>query len=250
MDAHRSVALDRDLLLDRVRMAGPSELDDLARDLKIDVDAFDGLSVDAKCARLADELRSVAGHTLMNVSRRVRGLQLSYRDILIDVADKLTPGVIARSGFHVRPEADEATIEDYIATEVQRRAAERLKALPPEDRCQLQSEVERKLREQGSTDTAIKAASVAVLSGNLSGMMLATATSAALYSSLWTTLAGLSARQVLVGGLAVGGPVGVLAGILMFATSPSYTKTIPTVIRLAFIRQSYQQRQALMQGLP
>lgn len=241
--------MDGDPLLDRVRMSTRSDLDDLARDLKIDSDDLRGLSTEGKCDRLAEVIRSVAGHTAMNAYRRARGMRLTYREILIDVADKLTPGIVTRSGFHTKPLAELAEIEEYIAAQIRRSASESLKAMSTEDRRQVQLDVERRLREQGMPDTTIRAASAAVLSGGMSGAMLATAASAALYSSLWTALVGLSARQVLVGGLAVGGPVGVVAGVLMFLTSPSYSKLIPAVVRLVFIVQSHQQRAALAREL-
>lgn len=241
--------MDGDQLLDRVRMSTPSDLNDLARDLKIDTDELRALNTEAKFDRLAEVLRSVAGHTVMNAYRRARGMQLTYREILIDVADKLTPGIVTRSGFHAKPQAELAEIEEYIAAQIRRRAAESLKAMSAEDRQQVQLDVERRLRELGIPDTTIRAASAAVLSGSMSGAMLATAASAALYSSLWTALVGLSARQVLVGGLAVGGPVGAVAGVLMFLTSPSYSKLIPAVVRLVFIVQSHRQREALAKEL-
>lgn len=87
--------MDGDPSLERVRLSTPSDLDDLARDLTIDADELSGLSREAKCVRLTDTLRSVAGHTVMNSARRARGLQLSDREIPIDVADKLTPGISA-----------------------------------------------------------------------------------------------------------------------------------------------------------
>jgi len=236
----------QDELLSRFLMATPTDLTDLSKDLKLAPEVLEGLDAAAKRTRMADELRSVAGHTLMNLARLARSRRLSYREILIDVADKLTPGIISRSGFHDCPEANVATIENYIVEEVRRLAADRLQKMSSEDRRQVQGEIERKLREQGASDAALKAAGAAVAAGTVSGLVLASAASAALYSGLWTALVGMSVRQVVISGLAVGGPVGVVAGIVMLLTSPSYGKTIPAVVRLAFIRRSHDEREALM----
>lgn len=239
----------QDELEGRLRMATRSDLVDLCADLKLPSTDLEGLGNTAKHRLLADELRSVAGHTLMNLARLAQSRQLSYREILVDVADKLTPGMFSQSGFHERPDVDVATIEDYIAQEFQRVAAARLQKMSPEERRQVQVEIERKLREQGATDAAMKAAGAAVATGSISGLALASTASVAFYSGLWTALVGVSVRQLVLSGLAVGGPVAAVAWIAMLLTSPSYGKTIPAVVRLAFIRRSHDEREALMKDV-
>ncbi|HQC96419.1 MAG TPA: hypothetical protein PK306_11990 [Aquabacterium sp.] len=239
----------QDELEGRLRMATPSDLVDLCADLKLSSAELEGLGNNAKYRRIADELRAVAGHKVMNLARSVRSRQLSYREILVDVADKLTRGVFRRSGFHARPDADVATIEDYIVKEFQRVTAARLQKMSPDERRQVQSEIERRLGEKGVPAAVMKAASAALAAGSISGLALASAASGAFYSGLWTALFGLSMRQLVLSGLAVGGPVGIVAGIAMLLTSPSYGKTRRAVVRLAFIRRSHDEREALMKDV-
>lgn len=238
--------MSNDPLLVRMSLASASDLKELARDLKLELpDAPNQVRGDLE-RRLAHELRSVAGHSVMNGIRALRRKELAFREILIDVADVLTPGQFTRSGFHSKPGARDLEIEDYIEARVRELVLKRIAELPEHERARLQREVEADLRAKGMPDAAVQAAAVGVSAAALAGVALGPAMAAALYSTMWSFLVGLGLRQVVLGAVAVGGPIGIVLGVGMAVTMPSRRKTIPAVVRLIMIRRSHEQRSELM----
>lgn len=235
-----------DPLLARLSMASLPDLRELSRDLKLELrDAKQASRGDLE-RQLAREFRSVAGHSVMNGIRALRRKDLSFREILIDVADILTPGQFKRSGFHKEPMCSELEIEEYIEARVRELVLKKLAGMPEHERARLQSEVEADLRAKGMPDAALQAAAVGVSAAALAGMALGPAMAAALYSTMWSFLVGLGLRQVLLGAVAAGGPIGAALAVGMAVTMPSRRKTVPAVVRLIMIRRSHEQRSELM----
>lgn len=235
----------RDLLVERLRLAKRPDLERLLGDLKLEPAKYHDLA-DAQLVQLISEkLRSVAGNSIVNPFRRKR---LPYKQILVDVADKLAPGPFWTSYKASGPESARQ-IEDFIAKQIEDRirnlfatiVAERSEA----DAAVLQAKLLAELRRKGVPEHAARSAATALTGGTLSGAAVGPLVASMLFGSLWTTLFGLSLAQVVLGGVLVGGPVGVAAATLAFVTSPSYSKTIPALYRIILIRKNADQKARL-----
>lgn len=240
--------MGNDVLIERLRLASASDLSEIAEHLRIALPKGGDPPSEQDLHAVASELRSAAGHTVMNMARRARKTQLAYRDILIDVADKLTPGLVASSGFKTQPWAREGEIENYISQRLQEITITKIEAMSEDDRRTLQQSVEQELRQKGIPEATIHAVGISIGSGLVSGLVLGSAASAALTASLWSILVGATLRQALIGSLAVGGPIGIVVGVGMLLTSPSYRKIIPAVVRLVLVRMNHEQRQELQRS--
>jgi uncharacterized protein YaaW (UPF0174 family) len=237
----------KDSLPGRLRLATRADLDQLCRALKLDPTKYsDADHSDADVRELVEkEFRSAAGHTLMNLLRRRRRTSLGYKEILVDVADKLTPGFTKRSGFTTSGDEDEAMIEDYIFTNLISRIDERLKAMSDVEKKKLQEEVEKELQQEGTRASIILSTVGGVATGSVAAALAGPVVAALVFTGLRATLLGVAGMEIVVGGFALGGPIGILAGLLMFLWSPGYSKTIPAVCRLISIRLNDEARSRL-----
>jgi uncharacterized protein YaaW (UPF0174 family) len=227
----------------RLRIANRAELDDLLHDLKLDPAKYRDHSDQQLAKVIGAELRSVAGHSLVNVLRR---RPFPYKQILIDVADKLEPGLRWTSFKASGPESIE-DIEDYIAVQVDKRLAALVDVAKRTDTGQkeLQKLLESELRRRGMSQQVVQSALVALAAGTVSGAALGPTVSIALFSSVLSSFFGLSLIQIVLGRVLVGGPVGILLSLLALLASPSYSKTIPAVCRIILIRKSADQKKSL-----
>lgn len=233
-----------DVLFARLGQAKRSDLEALAQDLRMADPGISTLS-DAELAdRVSRELRSAAGNSLVNALCRRGPHDFPYRTILIDVADKLTPGMLTRSRFK-GSEVDIVEIEDYIADLIDMRVADNLAKMSDADKRKMQERLLKELRAQGVPEGVIQSSLTGMAAGTLSGVALGHVVAVLLYGGIWTTLFGVSLVQLLLGGLAVGGPVGIAAATVLVLSSTSYSKTIPVVYRLIQIRKAAEVRAEL-----
>jgi uncharacterized protein YaaW (UPF0174 family) len=226
-----------DALFRRLRKAKRPDLVALLQeDLKKDQLEVRGLTDKDLVLEISEELRAAAGTSIAN---RFRGPhEFSYKQLLIDVADKLAPGIIWTS-FKVSGPETEEQIEGYIYKRVLILIEKHLESLNNADKAKLQERLEADLRARGLPEQVVTGAVSALAAGTLTGLMAGPLIATALFGSLWTWLFGLSLGQLILGGFAVGGPVGLVAAALMAASGPSYSKTIPAVTRLILIRLSH-----------
>jgi uncharacterized protein YaaW (UPF0174 family) len=230
-----------DTLSRRLDLATTSDLQDLLQDLKVKPSRWSAASDQAMAELISSELRAVAGNSMMNLVRRRQGHELAYRQILVDVADKLAPS-FRWTAFKVSgPETDEQ-IEDHIKERVQQRVMEILEKAPEAERSKLQAGLERDLRNRGLPEAVVTSSVSMLMTGVLTGSIASQLIARMLFGGLWTTIFGFSMANMLIGGVAVGGPVGVAVGALVVATGPSYSKTIPAVYRLIMIRENASAR--------
>lgn len=228
---------EEDILLKRLRQCSKPELLDLLDDLKLDKDKHAHAQERDLQELVAKELRSVAGYSLGNLMGKKRAL--TYRQILIRVADKLTPGILSKSPYRDDNTGDgEDLIENYISERVRTLAVEQFKKLPPEKRSELQEQLLAQLKQKGVPAHVLQGVSSALAAGTLSGAVVAPVVATLLFSGFWTWLIGLSAWQLVVGGLAGGGPLGLALASALIANSPGYQKLIPAVVRLIAITHS------------
>ena len=226
-----------DTLTSRLELATTSDLHDLLKDLKVKPSRWSDASNQVMAELISSELRAVAGNSMMNLVRRKQGHELAYRQILVDVADKLAPR-LRWSAFKVSgPETDEQ-IEDFIKERIQQRIKELLAKTPEAERSKLQAELERDLRNRGLPEAGITSSVSMLMSGVITGSVTSQLIANIFFGGLWTSIFGFSITQMLIGGVAVGGPVGIAVGALVVAAGPSYSKTIPAVYRLIMIREN------------
>ena len=231
-----------DKLFQRLSTAKRDELDEVLLALRLDPKKYERAADRDVVVEISRRLRSAAGHSVRNVFRDVH--DLPYKKILIDVADKLAPGR-GWTSFNIDGPESEEQIEDYIEDRVRARYRDHIERLPPNERAKVQAALEEDLRKRGVPQNIISSVSAGLATGVLGGGILGPAVASALFAGFWTWLVGLSLTELLLGGLLAGGPVGgALAGLTLL-TATSYSKTIPTVVRLVYIRRSREAEEEL-----
>lgn len=227
-----------DTLFQRLRQARRPDYVALLEDLKMDPVKYRDATDEDLVNAISAELRSAAGNSIANT---VRGSHdFSYKEILIDVADKLAPGRFSWTEFKVSGPETEEQIEDYIYERIRILTEEHLKSMDATDKAKLQERLETDLRARGILDHVVRGSLSAVAAGTLTGVVVGPLVTAAVFGSLWTWLAGLTLRQLALGTLAGGGPVGLVVAAATIVTGTSYSKTIPAVIRLILVRLSHE----------
>ena len=217
-----------------------------------------------------DELRAAAGFTSLNMARRARKRSLPYKQILIDVADRLAPGVtpLSWTAYRLRDAHGEEEIEQYILARFEERARDWWQKLPEDKRQQFVDGLNSVLAgaEQGTravrqgavpllqqqaVENLIQAGLVSGLSKASAGGLLGIAGVSLLGQVGWLVLvqtlgwmAGLKIAVFGIGGYgAFGGAVTfvgatavgtavALPGFLFLVDGPAYRKTVPTVVML------------------
>ena len=212
----------------------------LLGDLKMDPKKFVKATDEDLVGAISAELRSAAGHTVANVALRRDPHEFAYKQILVDVADKLAPGHFTWTGYKVSGPETELEIEDYILERISTLIEERLAAMSAKDKAKLQQELEADLRKRGIPEHAIKAGLAAVTAGTITGTAVGPLVAGTLFRGFWVWLSGLTVGQVIAGGVLGGTAVSVLVAALFVVSGPSYSKTIPATVRLILIRRSQQ----------
>jgi uncharacterized protein YaaW (UPF0174 family) len=226
-----------DTLFQRLRLAKRPDLVALLIDLKEDPLKFRDDTDEDLVIAISAGLRSAAGNSIVNLGRDSH--MLAYKQILIDVADKLAPG-ICWTEFKVSGAETEQQIEDYIHERVLILLAKHLESMDDADKAKLQKKLDADLRARGLPEQVVQGVLSGLAAGTLTGMLVGPIIASTLFGSLWTWLFGLSLRQLALGGLAGGGPAGLVISAAIIAAGPSYSKTIPAVVRLILIRLSYE----------
>lgn len=234
-----------DLLFQRLRQAERDDLVELARLLKIR-DAVTVRAADTELIdRISGELRSAAGNSFANAMLRRGPHDFSYKQLLIDVADKLTPGPLKWTPFREKGPESEESIEDYIRDQWNRAVRERLESMDAKARSELQAHLEKELRAKGIAEHAARSTALAIVSGSIAGIAAGPAMASTLFGGLWTWLFGMSVAKLALAGSVVGGPIAVAVAGAVLASGTSYSKTIPCVIRLILVRDSHAEREVL-----
>ncbi len=232
-----------DKLFNRLRMAKRPDLLALLSDLRLDSQECKNLKKKELIDLISRQLRSAAGNSIVNIGRDDH--ELSYKQILVDVADKLTPGWLSQSPFKIEDMATCEDIENYIFVQIEIIWKKHIDSLSSSDRAKLQVDFENALRESGVPSQIATGATATLMTGVLGGALVAPVVATAVFGGLWTMLFGLTTAQIVAGGLLGGGPIGLVFAGVAVATGPSYKKTIPCVVRLIFIKRSYEIEKSL-----
>jgi hypothetical protein len=239
-NATESRQLPDDVLIRRLRMASRSDLHDILRVLKLDPKDVQHTPDAAVVWLISSRLRSAAGNSIANLRRGPH--DFPYKQIVIDVADKLHPSKIQWTPYKLDDAHTVEEIEDFVYDRIRERISTWLADMSSDRREELAWRIEMDMRKKGYPEGAIQATLAGLLGGTLSGALLAGVVTPVLFGTIWTTLFGFSLAQLLIGGAAVGGPVALTAGVAALVTSTSYSKTIPAIYRLVQIRRSFEER--------
>jgi hypothetical protein len=259
-----------DVLIRRLRRQKVSDLRTiLTGGLRVDEKAVSALKKEELVLLCSKELRAAAGSTTKN---RFRGdHDLPYKQILIDVADKLSPGhtPLSWTDYKLGDDHNESEIEDAIASRFENLAKEWWADLSETAKDEfvkgindvmggsadvrevLNSGVVGTLVKQQVVETIIQAGIMQGLTKVAAGGVLGALGASVVSQVGWTILlqtvgwmggvkiavfgiagyGALGAAVTGVGSAAIGGALSI-PGLLWLADGPAYRKTIPTVVML------------------
>lgn len=222
-----------DIVLDRISKASKSERFELCKALKI----LDDSSIE----KIALEYKSVAGNSFANVFRET---ELSYKEILVDVANKLKP--TGTEKFYSEDNHSEIYIEDKIIEYFAKQIAEDLNKLNESQRKKKVAELSEKMRSNKMPVEAIqKFESTLSVSGTITvGTIVALSTGpitgalfySGVFAGIWAGIFGMNSALLALTGTGVGIAVA-LPIFVLYLSSPSYRKTIPATLQLIGIRK-------------
>ncbi|SDZ16452.1 hypothetical protein [Nitrosomonas sp. Nm58] len=213
-----------DIIFARLRKATKEEKAEICKALRIPI--TEDIHVISK------EYRSAAGHSFRNIFRKDH--ELPYKKILIDVADKLKPGVLWT--FHkydddTPEERIEEEIEEYLFDRVQKE----LKKLTVSERKKKEEELKKGFEKEGYSQVAISSIMTMLASGTVGAVV---APRVALYfaSSTSASIFGVSSSSILLSSTGIGLLVSIplLVGAM---GGPAYRKTILATIQMIRIRK-------------
>lgn len=233
--------LRNDSLWQRLESARPSELNKLGEVLRL-LDVKEKKR-DVLIEEISRELRAAAGHSLRNLFRRPH--EFPYKQMLIDVADKLAPGwtFLSWTSYKLNDRHSELEIEETIWRFYEDRVRAATAHFSPEDKEKLRRQTEEELRQMGWSE-----AMIAGVGGGLLGGAAATLIGPALaYSIALNTSAGLAWLKLMwVGKASVVLVSGTGSAVFAFLYAPAlawwlgntaYRKTIPATLNLILIRK-------------
>jgi len=243
-----------DIIFQRLEIATEAEIRKICEALKVEY--FPSIPI----GYLSKEYRQAAGHSMANLTRSSHSLP--YKRILIDIADKLKPG-IGWTNFKMDDEYTEEEIENKIFEFMTIRFEEQFQKLPEKDKREVEDLLSAQLQKNGLKQTTINATIAALSSGGLGVALAGTAastifaqtaligtlsnilfgTGAVIYSSSASSVAAVylapTASQVILCGTGVGV---IIAVPLLAATlgGPAYRKTIPATLQMIVIRKRHE----------
>lgn len=222
-----------DVIFDRVLSATHGEKIELCKALRIPENSSN--------FRIVKEYRSVAGFSFVNIFRTT---ELPYKQILVDVANKIKPKGAGK--FYLEDEHSEKEIEDNIMEFFAKQIADELNSLSEEDRKKKVAELIKKMKESKMDIKSINQFESALAAGGAIGVgtiiTLATAplTAAIFYSGLfagmWAGVFGMGSTYLALTGTGVG-LAAALPIFVFYLSAPSYRKTIPATLQLIGIRK-------------
>lgn len=260
-----------DLLVTRLELLDEADLQSLiVGGLRLPAGRTDCLSQGELVELCGRELRLAGGFTSANLIRRMRNEELRYKQLLIDVADKLAPGITPLSWTEFRLDDDhsEEEIEIYLLELFEERARKWWDRLPVRKRAEfvdglntVLGDVQQSTRavkpnvtpflQQQAIENLIQAGLVTGLSKVSAAGLLGVAGVSVIGQLGWVllvhTVGWMSGLKIAVFGIggygAMGGAVTFLGttavgaalaipGLVFLLDGPAYRKTVPTIIML------------------
>lgn len=263
--------MSHDLLMQRLASLQDADLKSLlAGGLRLRESRISGLSHTDLVELCSTELRNAAGFSSANMLRRRGPHDFPYKQLLIDVADRLTPGntPFSWTKFRLKDEHREEEVEQFVLNLFEERARKWWRKLPDKKREEFVDGINSVLGgdepgtgpikkgaapflQQQMIEQLIQGGLVTGLSQISAGGVLGVAGISIIGQMGWLILvqtigwmAGLKIAVFGVGGYgAMGGAVTVLGasavgaavalpGLLWMFDGPAYRKTVPTTVML------------------
>jgi uncharacterized protein YaaW (UPF0174 family) len=230
-----------DVLWRRLEAARPMELQRLCEIVNV-VD-YREKSPPVLVEELSKEIRRTAGHTLPNLFRDAH--DFAYKQMLIDVADKMAPGwtFVSWTSYTLNDRHNEIEIEETIWGYFETQMEAKIRNLPEEAREQLRKDTENELRNLGYSQILVTQISAALAAGATVGFVAP----ALAYTIALNTASGLAWLNLWWAGHASAAAVfGVGGGVFALFYAPAlvwwlgntaYRKTVPTALYLIQIRK-------------
>jgi len=225
-----------DKIIERLKLANDDELLAFCEVFGIDKKYKDNFDL------LANEYRLAAGHSLMNLYRNFSGEKLPYKQILIDVADKLKPG-LSWTSFTLNDNSTEEEIENEIEKFFLKIVEDKWKSLSQKERERFLRELQNKAPNEN--ELAVKEFVKIASSGGLAAALASNTLAVSLFYSgffqtIWVSIFGVSILHLIISGALIFLPISVF--LLM---GPAYRKTIPATFILIKIRRRIEAEKLL-----
>lgn len=230
-----------DVLWQRLESARPAELYKLAE--IVGVPDARQKSQAVLVEELSRKLRSAAGHSICNLFRGPH--DFPYKQLLIDVADKMAPGwtFLSWTDYKLGDRHAEVDVEETIWGFFEARADRSISRLSTEAREDLRRQTETELRRMGYSTTLVAHIGGGLIGGGAAGLVAP----ALAYKAALGTASGLAWLKLWWVGHASSAAV-LGAGSLVFSFlylpvvawwvgSTAYRKTVPAALHLIQIRK-------------
>lgn len=196
---------------------------------------------------IVKEYASAGGHSVMNVIRFFTNNEIPYKQILIDITDKLYPS-FGWTSYSVNDKHTEIEIENEIEKFLLERMEEKWESLSEEEKFKLTKKIEKEMKKKGMKQSTIDSIIKGIAGGGLAYMtatpLAMTIFYSSIFSSIWATIFGVSTFALATSVLLITGPLAVL-----IVGTPAYKKTIPATITLIRIRKRIEAEEALKKEL-
>ncbi len=206
---------------------------------------------DVLIEELSAELRCAAGHAILNVFRGPH--EFPYKQILIDVADKMAPGwtFLSWTGYHLDDRHTEEEIEERIWGYFEKQVEKKIQQLSEKAREELKVQTAAELRQMGYSEALVSQVGAGIIggaAGTLIGPALAyqvalNTTSGLAWLKLWWV--GQATTAATLGAGAAVFTVFYAPFFLWWLGNTAYRKTIPATLELIKIRKLRDLEQTL-----
>jgi|JI10StandDraft_1071094.scaffolds.fasta_scaffold37295_3 uncharacterized protein YaaW (UPF0174 family) len=186
---------------------------------------------------ISEVYRAAAGHTMISPFRDKHALP--YKQILIDVADKLKPG-LGWTDFKIDDRHTEENIEDQIEEYLRIIIDKKLMSLSEKERQEKKKKIEEELKRKGVDQATISSIGTAIASGSVGATLASSVAVSIFYSTFLSSISALLFGPSLITLLASGaGVTAVVAAPLLIVSlgNPAYRKTIPATLEFIWIRK-------------
>ena len=197
--------------------------------------------------KIYKQYQEASGHSVVNLFRKE---EIPYKQILIDVADKLHDGIFW-THYKLEDLTKEEEIENKIMNDVENRVKKMKKAwdkLSPEKKEKKERNLRNELAKEGYDTNTINGVVGMITTGVVSYVAANNIAISIFYTSffggLFAKIIGVGLAQLIGGGIIAGA---VVAGPLLiaYAGTPAYRKTIPVTILIIQIKNRVKMEKEL-----
>lgn len=224
-----------DTIFKRLEKATKQERKDIYNALQLNFDDSDSV--------ISEKYRSAAGHSVVNVFRGKH--DLPYKQILIDVVDKLKPDR-GWTDFRLNDQYSEEHIENKILEYLTIQFEKEMNKLSPKERKNKEKKLIKEMINKGYTQTQASIFATAFVSGSVGIGLASTVTLSIFYSGFFSSIGaaifGINSAILVASGTGVGAAVA-LPLLLATLGDTAYRKTIPTTLEFIKIRMRIDSQQ-------